>query len=655
MRDWQFWVFQLPSDRPNTGPMNSPAPRSPSIIGRILTREIALDPGQAVGEQRRMPCVVSTEYPVDRGGWLEVLLHEPAAVDLERVPLPLIEAHEHRPANLGLIENLRIENRQLRGDLVLGQSNRASQLWTDIKSGIVRHLSIGYQVLASRNKSSKPDQVIVTQWRPLEVSIVGVPADPFAVIEAENMPTPNIQPPAAPADENEIVPPPAPEDSATRAERRRVMEIRSIATRHASALPTISEIADADIAAGTSAAAFRARVLEEQARASERSGGHINRRWDSGHMDNLSIRGTDAGSHFIDAASDGLLLRAGIRVPEMHQGARDFQRSGLAELARVCVSRSGSRFNESSPMALFRAAMGTSDFPEILGNALNKAMRLGLEAEADSHRAWVKVTTARDFRLQSRLLLGSAPDLQPVGEFGEYTQGAMAEDKSSLQPEKFGRIVALSWEALVNDDLGAFIGIAPGLGRSAARTEADAVYDRLLAAGGAGVTMQDGLALFDVAHANTVSVATGTGKPLTAAALSAVRAKLRRQVGIGGTLLNLVPRTMIVPPERETEAEILIAQGVTHLGMASAEAATPGWLGAMRVVSDPRLVNTDVVYVVAEPSQIDCCELAVMEGHPSLEEEDEFKVDARRWKMRHVFAAGFLDHRGIVRLTITAT
>lgn len=644
------------------------APPPDTVFLRLMAVEVpATATPQADAAERRVPCICSTETPVlrvnaDGSQYTEVLLHrEPGNVDLSRAPLPLLIAHDPTNPAIGVVDNLRLENHELRGDLLLGSSDRASELWADICAGVVRTVSVGYRIQAWRQTHRNGTVLMqATRWTPHEVSLVGVPADPAALIEpprpGTSRPTP-MNPTETPAADPATAT--ADEVRAIRNERTRVQEIERFASHHAPSLPNARAMVSAAIADGIDPTAFRHRVLNALVEQDRARGGHFNHIPMEHHMPlstpiTITHRRSHADSEFEQAATDGLLLRAGVaRAADLHPGAVDFRGQSLVELAGLCLSRAGIRVDSHSPMKIVRAAMSNSDLPSLLSNAMNKALRTGLEAGSDGHRNWVKVSEASNFKPQSRLLLGSAPELLPVGELAEYTQGSMSEDSATLVPQKFGRIVAASWEALVNDDLGAFLGVAPSLGRSAARAEADAIYDLLLANSGAGVTMQDSVTLFHATHANVATAATGTGKPLTAAALSAVRAKLRRQIGIGGALLNLTPRSIIVPPERETEAEMLIASGTIHLGNAAAQASTPGWLGMMQVIADPRLEDVDTLYVVASPEEIDCAELAILDGHPVMEEEDSFNSDARRWKLRHVFGAGFLDHRGIVKLTLS--
>jgi len=150
--------------------------------GRRMTkryrRELKLELRQADDDERTAPAVLSTEFAVDRGGFLEVLSHREGAVDLSRAPLPLLEVHDARRVNVGVVEDLRVVGRKLRGVVRFGTSRRAQELWEDVKAGIVRSLSVGYEWLAEGVR--KGDTITVTAWMPVEASLVPVPADPNA-------------------------------------------------------------------------------------------------------------------------------------------------------------------------------------------------------------------------------------------------------------------------------------------------------------------------------------------------------------------------------------------------------------------------------------------------------------------------------------------
>lgn len=602
------------------------------------TREIVLDGLAADDTTRRVPAVISTEFAVARDEYDEVLVHAEAAIDLARAPLPLIEQHQHGRLNIGIVENLRVEGSTLRGDVVFGQSLRATELWPDVKAGIVRNLSVGYMVLEQRLEGTT---VYATRWQPFEVSLVSVPADPGAgFFRSINMVS------TAP-----VAAEPGNAEQVVRTERARVAEIRSLAVRHLRGVDGGDALESQAIESGASVEDFRNKVLEHLASIDRAAGGLLNRFAPSPATPAAAAAGGESRD-FIAASSDALLLRSGVRIAEPHAAARDFRGMSVVDMAAACVQRAGRSLIGETPQGILRRAMSTYDFPALLGDTLGKALRNGMENEQATHRVWCAVTEAADFRAQSRVILGSAPDLLGVSELGEYQNGPLQEDKSTLIPAKFGRIVSLSWESLLADNLGGFVNIGRSLGQAAMRAEADSIYGALISNSLSGPNLADGIALFDGARNNTVSVSTGTGKPLTAAALGAARAKLRRQVNVGGGLLNLAPRTLIVPPERETEAEILVASSTIHRGQASADATTPAWIGALTVVAEPRLENADTFYLVADQGSIGTGEIAIVDDSPHIEEIEEPKRDVFSWKARHAFAAGFVDFRGIVKATL---
>ncbi|NJC50286.1 UNVERIFIED_ORG: ATP-dependent protease ClpP protease subunit/phage major head subunit gpT-like protein [Xanthomonas campestris] len=360
-----------------------------------------------------------------------------------------------------------------------------------------------------------------------------------------------------------------------------------------------------------------------------------------------------SGADFVNAASDALALRAGIRVAKPHPGARDVQGMALSDIMRASLSRSGRSdgFGANTRGDLVRAAMSTSDFPAILENTLGKALRAGYETEPATYETWTRRVLVPDFKQQSRVLLGSAPQLLPVPEGGEYALGSMEDDKSvPYSVKKFGRLVQLTWEALVNDDLGAFLRITQAMGQAAARAEGDAVYATFADNAGAGTTMQDSHPLFHAEHKNLTTAFSG----ITADALAAARVLLRRQIAVGGGALNLPPRFLLVAPEHEQAAEILLAAAARNLSQGDTNTLIPAWLAQLQLVIEARL-PANGFYVLTSHEAVDTLERAHLDedNGPRITEDEGFKTDARTYKVRHVFAARWLDWRGAVKVPLS--
>jgi hypothetical protein len=93
------------------------------------------------------------------------------------MPLPVVEAHRSGEPPVAVFEQPQIAGGKLRGVIRFGETRRAQELFRDVRSGIVRNLSVGYRI---DDTQWKPDgeTLVATRWTPTEISIVGAPADP---------------------------------------------------------------------------------------------------------------------------------------------------------------------------------------------------------------------------------------------------------------------------------------------------------------------------------------------------------------------------------------------------------------------------------------------------------------------------------------------
>ena len=127
-------------------------------------------------EDNSFPATISSDVPVDRGGYTEVLSHARGAINLSRAPLPLIESHDASKLNVGHVEDLRVEGGKLRGRVKFGSSARAKEIAADVRGRIVRSLSVGYTI-DDQDFDRHTGTITAKRWTPHEVSMVAVPAD----------------------------------------------------------------------------------------------------------------------------------------------------------------------------------------------------------------------------------------------------------------------------------------------------------------------------------------------------------------------------------------------------------------------------------------------------------------------------------------------
>jgi len=142
----------------------------------------AADADQPEEETRTFEFSFSSEMPVERWFGREVLSHADGAIDLSRLNdgAPLLWNHNPDQV-IGVVERGWIDAAKQRG-MVRARFSRspfAAEKLADVRDGILRNVSVGYEILdAVPIREIGQDGIIATRWQPLEVSIVSVPADP---------------------------------------------------------------------------------------------------------------------------------------------------------------------------------------------------------------------------------------------------------------------------------------------------------------------------------------------------------------------------------------------------------------------------------------------------------------------------------------------
>lgn len=156
-------------------------------IGSVQTREIPHPAQTAIDTEARTAAIAfSSETPVERWFGFEILDHAPGSVRLDRLRATGPALLDHDPASLiGAISESRIDaDRKGRATIRFGKSGKASEVFADVVDGIRRSISVGYRVyaMALESKTNGIETYRVTDWEPLEISLVAIPADGSAGI-----------------------------------------------------------------------------------------------------------------------------------------------------------------------------------------------------------------------------------------------------------------------------------------------------------------------------------------------------------------------------------------------------------------------------------------------------------------------------------------
>lgn len=365
--------------------------------------------------------------------------------------------------------------------------------------------------------------------------------------------------------------------------------------------------------------------------------------------------GADETEKFRAAVVDGIGQRAGLRPEKPAPGAEDFRAASIENIARQCLERAGvdtrsMGSRDQIARAVLRQASGgfsTDDFSSIFMDVANKSLLKAFREAPNTWRPFVNIVSASDFKTQYGVSLSEAPDLDLVDENGEYKSGKMSDKQESYSVGTYGKILYLTRQMIVNDDMRAFTRVPQLMGAAARRKEGDLVWAKITG----NPTMADGNALFSSSHNNLEGTTADKGL-VDSDKLSAARADMRKQTGPGGATLDLQPRYLLVPVDQETSAEVLLRSTAMPQTQYSEGVHNP-WANKLTPIAEPRLDSNSVTawYLVADPAQIDTIEVAYLDGReePYTEEEVQFERDAVGYKIRHDFGCGVMDHRGFFK------
>ncbi len=550
------------------------------LKAETIMRKATIDPKAINSEERRVSILISTEDAV-RGydyysdqHYDEVLLHGDENIDLSRAGTAKLRymhgMGKYGELPIGRLENVRIEDKQLRADAVFSTANPdADMLWRMVEEGSLTEISVGGKKQEVRVTERDGDVALVevVRWEFQEASLVDIGADKNAGIgrsknqnEGEMMnkieelkrqlaALKKGDDDAAIARKekelsDEIARVQADNDALkvdlkaakeATAELQRRADINALAAKH----DTL--VADEDVQ----------RFLGDTAKTADDFARALLAKKSEGQGDISFKRGQEnAAAEIKRAVADSLVMRAGFTVEDPHADASKFAGATMTDLIRAVTGYDGYDKEE-----MVKRAMSTDDFPVLLGNVANRTLSIAYSEATSTFELWTTAVEVPDFREMTevgRNKLGGR--LRKITEGGEKKNKETGESKEKWRIYSYGEEISLTREMIINDDLQAFIDVIQDFGDMAKRTANGIVYDLLQGKGDyASYKMDDGSAIFVTARKNT-----GSGAALDTSALSVGRKSMRRQKSAAGSALNIAPKYLLVSPERETVAGQLI-------------------------------------------------------------------------------------------------
>lgn len=450
--------------------------------------------------------------------------------------------------------------------------------------------------------------------------------------------------------------------AAIAAERARATAIRQLGDKHKLPASTISGMIDE----GITVEVARERVLDHLAARDEALGGST-----PGGAITITH---DARDKWLMGASNWLIVRAGMantlkkasaaRGEKIDLDPGEFVGVNLLDLAREALHRSGASNVSRDPAMIVGGAFtarnnitqGAGDFPVLLENVMHKVLQAAYQITPDTWSRFCGTGTVTDFRPQNRYLRGTFSSLDALGDLNEFQQKSIPDgEKQTISASTKGNIISLSRQAVINDDMGAFITLASDLGRAAKLTIEKDVY-ALLAS---NPVMYDGSALFSNTHRNIAGgswTLPGGGSAPSAAAIGvlgfdAARVAMASQLDPSGNeILDIRPEVLLVPLVDEGLARVII--GSKFDTDVSGKYEVPNKVqGLVADIVGSARINPGTSghgwYFFADKEMAPAIEVVFLNGvdEPFLDNSLGWRVDGTEFKVRLDYGVGAVNWR----------
>ncbi len=620
-------------------------------------------------ENRIVPLIWSTGAPVlrkrkkdnpndDDSYFYEVLEMTRSAIDLTDLnsDAPVLLDHKSGTENtVGVIVRDSADIIDKKGVALARFSTETSSnaTYIKIKEKILTKVSGGYVPLEGTWKRKKDDELydtlLVTKWRPIEVSIVTFPADKGATIGRSDDPSneydfrkiitrgePNmkIKESAENIDINE-----SKEDNKkntneadpAKKERKRINDIN-----HAVRVAKLPED-------------FAIRLIEEEVNLTDA------REIIFKEMETRSAEkpyfprvtgGNPAESYEKrnKAIENAILNRKDSKYFELDESSARFRNMSPLGIARVVTNAD----NYMDDVAVVIRALTSPDFPNLMANISNRTLRRDYELAERTYLPITQEAEFRDFRPVSRIQTSDISPLTKKTEQGKYREGRFGDSAELYALEEYGRTITISRKMLINDDLNAILGLPNKFANRAAELESDVAWAAFT---NQNLLMSDSKPLFDVKHLNYTPK--GSGGIFSPDTISKAIRMMRNQKGLvegndKPIKLNIQPVYLIVPSTLELQA----LQFVHATSPTKDQDANP-YKAKFEIIVEPRLddVSETAWYLAANKSKIDLLEIAYLKGQKGayMESKPDFDTDGIRMKCRLDVGAKAIDWRGFYK------
>ncbi|WP_232579682.1 Clp protease ClpP, partial [Photobacterium carnosum] len=312
----------------------------------------------------------------------------------------------------------------------------------------------------------------------------------------------------------------------------------------------------------------------------------------------------------------------------------------LLDMAEIAVGKDAKYCGNKNE--LVARAFNSGDFADIITESVRTVMRDEAQVRAPLWRDLANTENLPNFKETDLILINDAPDLMAVSEDGEYKSATIKGSGEKIQLASFGREIAFTRQAIINDEIALISKIPRKFMQSAYRLSDKLMFNAILSG-----KMGDGKSVFQAGGANKWG---NLVNDIPAADYQALVMALHKAFATAttseGDALDLRGEILLANPDHASFLEAVLNTA------SKPDTFNPAYKKFAKVVETARLATINGA-IALTGKDFDSVVMGFLDGaqDPWLETGDGWSSDGAKFRITYDVTSKVLDRRGIAQAT----
>ena len=337
--------------------------------------------------------------------------------------------------------------------------------------------------------------------------------------------------------------------------------------------------------------------------------------------------------------------------PEVLEASDRLRGYGMQELLLSHASEAGyhgrNRITPGNINEVLHAAFSTHSVTTMLTQLGHKSLLSGFYSVPQTWREVAVSATVNDFKQMTAFRMTADLEYEELNEAGNIAHGTLGQETYTMQAKTYAKMMLMTRQDIINDDLGTFNDIRRRLGMGCALKVLKEFWTAWLSA-------SNGAAFWTADRGNLVTTSSFGDTGIKNAIVA-----FRQLAGPDGNMMNLNPDRVLIPPELEATATEYYASREVRNTTASTKQPTSNIYGSrFRPIVVPEMSNSNYTgysttdwYMLPDPSILASASVCFLNGveTPVIETaEADFNTLGVQWRGYHDFGVQMTEWRATV-------